>query len=44
MDLCVCMYEADDPGVGDLLSVLMTTTIMLIEVRVITFQIFDNGN
>lgn len=44
MDLYVCMYEADDPGVGDLLSVLMTTTVMLIKVGVITFQIFDDGN
>lgn len=32
MDLCACKYEVDDPNIGDLLGVLMTTTIMLVEV------------
>lgn len=32
MDLYDCMYEVDDPGVDDLLSILMITTLMLVEV------------
>lgn len=44
MDLCTCKYVANDSDVVDSLGVMMMTTLMLVKVVVVSFQLYDDGD
>lgn len=44
VDLYACRYEAADSNGDNLLGILMTTTLMIVEVMVISFTLFNDGD